>query len=331
MPEQESLIFRSHFTATPIPLKGYDLTAPNPALSRQAGIYMIVHDASGKLYVGSAVDLCRRHGEHQRMFRRGAHENDHLQKAWNKHGQEAFTFVVLLYCAPADLLFYEQRAIDSYKQRVGWRQMYNSNPNASSALGREKSPEDRAKISARMKGNSYTKGHKLSPEHKAKISIATTRRNLGHEVSVETRKKIGDANRGRTHTPEARAKISAAGKGRKLSEEHKAKLRAYPPPMTGKHHSPETKARLSITSSRPRGPMPEEQKRKISDSRRASFPSWKKTHCKHGHLLPSEPNAFYGPYRPGKYRRCMLCVQARVLARIERMRVERQERKHESQ
>lgn len=190
MPEQQSLIFRSHFTSART--KGHDLTAANPLVSKRAGIYLITHEASGKCYAGSAVDLCRRHAEHQRMLRRGAHENDHLQKAWNRHGQDEFSFVILFYCAPADLLFFEQRVLDYYKQKIGWRQMYNSNPNARSRLGSPKSPEECAKISARMKGNKFTLGRKLTDEHRAKISahlIGNSYR-LGIPHTEETRRKM---------------------------------------------------------------------------------------------------------------------------------------------
>lgn len=213
-------------------------------LNTSAGIYIILHHASGKLYVGSAINLARRHGEHQRMLRRNDHENIHLQKAWNRHGYEAFSFIVLLICAPSDLIYYEQRAIDYYKAEVGWRQMYNSNPNAKSNLGRPMSAKSYAMLLERLKGNQYTKGHRLSDEHKAKIRIATTRRNLGSKLSEETKRKIGNANRGRVRSPETRAKLSAAGKGRKLSPEHITKL-ASSPRFSGRRHSEESRRKIS--------------------------------------------------------------------------------------
>ncbi len=213
-------------------------------LTNQSGIYIIIHSSGTKLYVGSALRFTQRHGEHQRMLRRSAHENDHLQKAWNAHGPEAFTFVPLFVCAPADLLYYEQRAMDFYKQKVGWRQMYNSNPHAASGLGRIKSPEERAKISARLIGNKYTLGYSPTPETRAKIAEATRRRNLGSKMSEETKKKIGDANRGRVPSAETRAKMSAANKGRKLTPNQIAGL-ARASRMRGKHHTEEAKAKIS--------------------------------------------------------------------------------------
>lgn len=214
-----------------------------PFLTTSAGVYLISNQTSGKLYVGSASNLAKRHGEHQRRLRRKDHENDHLQKAWDKHGDEAFEFLVLLICAPDQMIYFEQRALDYYKVKCGWRQMYNANPNAASGLGRRMSARSRALLLERLRGNQYTKGHALSPEHKEKIRIATTRRNLGSKLSEETKVKIGNANRGRIHSPETRAKISAAGKGRKMTAEHKARL-ASSPRFSGRHHSEEAKQRM---------------------------------------------------------------------------------------
>jgi hypothetical protein len=194
------------------------------------------------------------------MLRRNDHENDHLQKAWNRHGHEAFTFTVLLVCAPADAIYYEQRALDCYKTRIGWRSMYNCNPTAGSQLGRKMSARAYALLLERLKGNQYTKGRKLSPEHREKLRIATTRRNLGNKLSDETKAKIGNANRGRVPSAETRAKISAAGKGRKLSPEHLAKLAASPR-HRGKRHSEDARRRISQSL----------QDRQFSDEHRAKI------------------------------------------------------------
>lgn len=213
-------------------------------LIASSGIYAIIHRDSGKLYVGSALSLARRHGEHQRMLRRSDHENDHLQKAWNKYGCEAFTFTILLICAPADLLYYEQRALDYFKTRIGWRRMYNANPNAGSNLGGKMSTRARALLLERLKGNQYTKGHKLSSEHKAKISVFMTKRNTGHRHSEATKAKIAAAHHGKVVSAETRAKISAAGKGRKFSDQHRANL-ANSPRFSGKRHSEHSREKIS--------------------------------------------------------------------------------------
>ena len=66
--------------------------------------------------------------------------------------------------------------------------------------------------------------------------------------SEETKKKIGDANRGKKKPPrteEYRKKISEALSGRIRSEEHKDKFRGENNPMFGKHHSSDARQKIS--------------------------------------------------------------------------------------
>ncbi len=77
-----------------------------------SGIYQIRHIASGRRYIGQAVDFRRRWQRHQQEFRRGDHFNAHLLAAWRAHGPEAFSFEPLIICAVADLELYEQLLLD---------------------------------------------------------------------------------------------------------------------------------------------------------------------------------------------------------------------------
>lgn len=69
---------------------------------RRAGIYAVRHVESGKCYVGRAagqLGFYKRWSEHRRTLRRGKHANRHLQAAFNLHGEEAFAFDILEFCA----------------------------------------------------------------------------------------------------------------------------------------------------------------------------------------------------------------------------------------
>lgn len=61
----------------------------------KAGIYKIINAVNNKFYVGSAVDFKQRKARHWWRLRRGDHSNKHLQAAWIKYGEAAFTFVVV--------------------------------------------------------------------------------------------------------------------------------------------------------------------------------------------------------------------------------------------
>lgn len=63
------------------------------------------------------------------------------------------------------------------------------------------------------------------------------------ECSLETRKKLSDAGKGRIFSPETRLKLSASHKGKTLSPDTKAKLSAA---KKGSKASPETKSKMSL-------------------------------------------------------------------------------------
>ena len=59
---------------------------------RIAGIYTIIHTASGRAYVGQTNNWKHREWQHKKDLMAGCHGNDRLQKAWNKYGAEGFKF-----------------------------------------------------------------------------------------------------------------------------------------------------------------------------------------------------------------------------------------------
>ncbi len=81
-------------------------------LPHTSGVYQIRCLPTGKIYVGSTVDLRHRWEQHYRELRRGDHHNHHLQNGWDKYGEENFEFVVLELVAEPDLLRVEQAWLD---------------------------------------------------------------------------------------------------------------------------------------------------------------------------------------------------------------------------
>ena len=67
------------------------------------GIYAIINKVNGKIYVGQAVSIEDRWGDHKARLNRGKHENSHLQRAWDKYGADNFEFTVLTECAEEQL------------------------------------------------------------------------------------------------------------------------------------------------------------------------------------------------------------------------------------
>jgi len=62
----------------------------------KSGVYTITNTVNGKMYVGSAQRyFSSRWSDHRRKLRSNTHYNDHLQRSWNKYGEESFRFEIL--------------------------------------------------------------------------------------------------------------------------------------------------------------------------------------------------------------------------------------------
>lgn len=177
------------------------------------GIYQITNLQNGKCYVGSAVSFRKRWKEHLRQLTNGNHHSTVMQRAWDKYGEAAFEFKKLLVCAKADLIWFEQRAIDVLKPA------YNICKIAGSVLGYRHTSEAKAAAAERATGNTHRRGRKESPEY------------------CEQAKRSRAMRKNCAHSEETKAKIAAAHKGRTISEERKEHLRKL---NTGKKQSSET-------------------------------------------------------------------------------------------
>lgn len=140
------------------------------SIPQTSGIYKITCIPTGKVYVGSAIDLNRRWLEHRAALRCGRHWNDYFQKAWNKYGEASFHFQIIELVLSAFVIEREQYWIDRL-QAFDRRRGFNISPTAGSPLGVTRSEETKQLLSRLMRGR------KLGPhseEHKAKLSASNT-------------------------------------------------------------------------------------------------------------------------------------------------------------
>ena len=64
-------------------------------MSKNSGIYKITNLINKKYYIGSSLDIKRRWKEHRRNLIKNKHNNIHLQKSWNKYGENSFLFEII--------------------------------------------------------------------------------------------------------------------------------------------------------------------------------------------------------------------------------------------
>lgn len=153
----------------------------------RSGIYAITCTISGKIYVGSSVDIRSRWACHKRDLNKGIHGSHHLQAAWDLYGESTFRFKVLEYVEDKS-----QLAIIE----TSWIEIFNANDSCHGYNLRVVTDSNRGMV--------------LSEETKQRISKGLK----GHEVSKETRRKVSEELKGKRLSEETRQKISKANKGR---------------------------------------------------------------------------------------------------------------------
>ena len=183
------------------------------------GIYFIVNKINNHFYIGGSIDLVDRKRDHWYELKTNSHSNRHLQNSWNKYGELIFEFIHILYCNESHLDFYEQKFLDKFVGSVG---CYNISKYVDAGMrGRRHSEKTKRKMSVNHYDCSGHRnpfyGKKHSDETKLKISNSCKGIIRGPHSS-ETKKKIGDGNRGKMVNSVSKIKCALNNPSRKLAE-----------------------------------------------------------------------------------------------------------------
>lgn len=165
----------------------------------RSGVYRIAIERDGcrpMFYIGQATNITSRRNRHIQDLRRGKHKNRRLQRVFNKYGEKAFSFTIVLICEKAALTMYEQIVLDFYPAD----QTYNF---------------CRECVTSRA-------GVPLSKSHRSRIAKAA----IGKKASEETRGRISEGRKGWSpsavhlahlrrlaNSPENRSRMAAWAKG----------------------------------------------------------------------------------------------------------------------
>lgn len=137
-----------------------------------SGIYIIKNKCNGKVYVGQTKQrFAKRFLLHRWKLRNGTHDNKHLQRAFNKYGEDAFEFKIVKILVGDNNLFNEEemRFIREYRLQG---KCYNQTD-----------------------GGDGAKGIKLSEVNIRKLAELNRKLNAGKKVSGETKKRMSEAHK----------------------------------------------------------------------------------------------------------------------------------------
>lgn len=194
------------------------------------GLYKITNLVNGKMYIGKHVTSDLEDGY--------MGSGKVMKRALAKYGEENFRKEWIMFCEDQDELDYMERVFvdetwisrsDTYNLKIGgeggWDYINKHNlVNRSGMKGKHLAKETKQKISEAIKGKNMGK----SPWNKGKTNV----------YSQETLQKWSTSHGNRKHTVETKAKISAKVSGKNNPMYGKSA-------WTGKHHSEETKRKMS--------------------------------------------------------------------------------------
>lgn len=234
-------------------------------------VYCTTNDLNGKIYIGL-------HSESE-FDTKYLGSGVYLQNAVKQYGKKSFSIMPLVWCFTIQQLNdVEKSLIAKYREALGRENVYNIEDGGyhEGFQGMKKSPETIAKLKSTKQN--------ISPEICKKISDAKKGRpngKLGSSQTKETKRKIGEANKGTIHSPESIARQKQSVKWYKPSEEMKKRLSisARSSWTAERHAEAKGKPAWNKGTAKPKNTAPktgrhhsEEHRRKLSEARRKQVP-----------------------------------------------------------
>lgn len=132
--------------------------------STKTGVYIIKNTINNRVYVGSTKRAFHtRKTKHLGPLNRGTHFNIFLQSDWNRYGEDAFVFEIVMICSTEECERYEDVFIHQYKSNIR-RFGYNIADIAGYNAGYHLSEEVSKRASDRKRKLAHTKDGLISNE-----------------------------------------------------------------------------------------------------------------------------------------------------------------------
>lgn len=154
-------------------------------MGRVSGVYKIINNKNGKIYIGQTVNYRKRKQRHLSSLRRGTHSNLYMQRTWDKHGEGIFSFELLMKCDISELDELECRYIEKY------RSLHEDN-GYNLVTGGQSYRSFTQEVRQRM--SEARKGMKFTAEHRERIGLSQVGKKISKEsiaLANKTKKEKG--------------------------------------------------------------------------------------------------------------------------------------------
>lgn len=128
---------------------------------KYCGVYTITNRRTGRVYIGSSVDVVKRLRDHRYALRTGTHKNSRLQHSFTKYGEDTFDFEVLE-VVPSEFLRSTEQFWVNMCAACNPKHGYNIMPNTALVAGTRRSKTTKSRISQGMRRFHGEQAHKRS-------------------------------------------------------------------------------------------------------------------------------------------------------------------------
>lgn len=238
-----------------------------PIKNHKTGIYSIVNLVNNKMYIGQSIRLTIRWRDHKHELKNKKHYNIHLQRAWNKYGEEKFKFVILEECSK-DLLNQRECYWIGYCKSDNLKYGYNIAdggnvpPNHTGKKRRQETIEKLRIASGSRKHTEETK-KKMSKSRMGKKPWNAGKTGVFSEETLLKKRELMLGTKRKPHSDETKKKMSNAHKGKTFSEETRKKI---------------GKASIGRIPPNKGIPCPDHVKKAVSEANKIKMKEYRKTH-----------------------------------------------------